>query len=78
MPIIQSDDSILYAITLHALINSLHKNGFDLENILVKYNIEISDGCAKSSLNEDNIKSVELLKNLMDDVKANSLQEKDK
>lgn len=37
-----------------------------------------NDGCAKSSLNEDNIKSVELLKILMDDVKANSSQEKNK
>ncbi|MCR3924256.1 hypothetical protein NUJ08_03435 [Acinetobacter pittii] len=69
----QLTEAELSNVALPALVNSLKMQGFDLEIIFNEYNKHILDNKLSGAAPQHKHASIQHLKNMIDDAKANSL-----
>lgn len=72
MSTINIEDPALYEITLQALVNSLQRNGYDLDKIFADYDREILDNRLSGASAERKSQSSYLLSELIKEAKVNS------
>lgn len=66
------NESVLSNVTLRALVNSLQRNGHDLDKIIYDYEQEILGNRLSGASPEYKFSSTSYLKNLADEAKINS------
>ncbi|MDQ9820486.1 hypothetical protein RFY44_16665 [Acinetobacter bereziniae] len=65
------NEAELSEIALRALINSLHLQGYNLDNILQEYSSKIQDNQLSGADATHKFQTIELLKTLIDEAKNN-------